>query len=101
MAISDRATLVGEGTIKKPRPSSPAAHVRMKANRGRDTQFEPALRRELHRRGLRYRLHAQVIPDMRRQVDIAFMGIRLAVFIDGCFWHGCPTHRSQPRANSE
>lgn len=66
----------------------------------RDTAPELALRRELHRRGLRYRLQAKVPGNNRRTIDIAFTRARLAVYVDGCFWHGCQTHGTQPRTNS-
>jgi len=59
-----------------------------------------ALRRELHRRGLRFRVDTPVLADKRRRVDIVFGPTKVAVFVDGCFWHGCPVHATQPRANS-
>jgi DNA mismatch endonuclease, patch repair protein len=58
----------------------------------RDTAPETALRRELHRRGLRYRLERQIVPGTRRRADIVFGPAKVAVFVDGCFWHGCPDH---------
>lgn len=65
----------------------------MQLQRGRDTQPELLVRRELHRRGLRYRLHQQVVPGTKRRlVDITFQGAQVAVFVDGCFWHGCEIH---------
>lgn len=66
----------------------------------RDTAPEMALRRELHRRGLRFRVDRPVLADKRRRVDIVFGPTKVAVFVDGCFWHGCPFHATQPRANS-
>ncbi len=66
----------------------------------RDTAPEMALRRELHRRGLRFRVDRSVLADRRRRVDIVFGPTKVAVFVDGCFWHGCPDHATQPRANS-
>ena len=72
--------------------SSPGVRRRMQLQRERDTGPEIALRRELHRRGLRYRLDAPVVPGTRRRVDIVFPTARVAVFVDGCFWHGCPEH---------
>lgn len=66
----------------------------------RDTAPEMALRRELHRRGLRFRVDRPVLADKRRRVDIVFGPTKVAVFVDGCFWHGCPVHATQPRANS-
>ncbi len=67
----------------------------------RDTQPELDLRREMHRRGMRYRVQIKVPGNNRRTIDIAFTRVRLAVYVDGCFWHGCPEHHVQPRANSE
>jgi DNA mismatch endonuclease (patch repair protein) len=57
------------------------------------------LRTELHRRGLRFRLHRKLIEGSRRTVDITFFGSRTAVFLDGCFWHGCPEHGTWPKNN--
>lgn len=71
----------------------------MQATRG--TGIEHALRAELHRRGLRYRLHRRPIRALRREVDIVFVRARVAVFVDGCFWHGCPTHATWPKTNAD
>jgi DNA mismatch endonuclease (patch repair protein) len=71
----------------------------MQGNRGRDTGPEVAVRSELHRRGLRFRKHRAPIPGLRCQADIVFPIERVAVFIDGCFWHGCPEHGRRPSAN--
>jgi len=57
------------------------------------------LRRELHRRGRRFRVVVRVPGNNRRTIDIAFTRAKLAVFVDGCFWHGCPTHGTRPSAN--
>jgi DNA mismatch endonuclease, patch repair protein len=73
----------------------------MKAQRRRDTQPELALRRALWARGLRYRVDYQLLPGLRRRSDLAFITSRVAVFVDGCFWHRCPDHGSTPRANRE
>lgn len=70
----------------------------MKRQRRRDTKAEKALRSELWRRGLRYRVDVKVV-NRRRRVDIAFTRARIAVFVDGCFWHRCPDHASLPKAN--
>jgi len=64
----------------------------MQANRSRDTEPEMAVRRLLHKRGLRYRVCIAPDPKIRRRADIVFTRHRIAVFIDGCFWHGCPDH---------
>lgn len=65
----------------------------------RDTRPEIALRRALHARGLRFRVDRPVLPDRRRRADIVFGPSRVAVLIDGCFWHGCPEHATFPKAN--
>jgi DNA mismatch endonuclease (patch repair protein) len=64
----------------------------MSAQRREDTSPELAVRRELHRQGLRYRLHVAPLAGLRRKADIVFARARVAVFVDGCFWHGCPDH---------
>jgi len=64
----------------------------MSAQRSRDTSPELAVRTRLHRMGLRYRVHAAPLPSLRRRADIVFGPARVAVFVDGCFWHGCPEH---------
>ena len=64
----------------------------MQANRSRDTKPEMAVRRLLHKRGLRYRVAIAPVPGVRRRADIVFTKQRVAIFIDGCFWHGCPEH---------
>jgi DNA mismatch endonuclease (patch repair protein) len=66
----------------------------------RDTACELLLRRRLHALGLRYRVNYPVPGNRRRTIDVAFPAARVAVFVDGCFWHGCPEHGTQPRANS-
>ena len=73
----------------------------MKANRRRDTQPELRIRRILHSRGLRYRTDYAPGKDRRRRADIVFTRARIAVFVDGCFWHGCPAHFIPPKANPE
>jgi DNA mismatch endonuclease (patch repair protein) len=70
----------------------------MQAMPSRDSKPELRLRRELHRRGLRYRLHVQGLPG---RPDVAFTAAKIAVFVDGCFWHGCPQHGRQPAHNSD
>lgn len=85
---------------RSPRASSPAAQAVMKGNRGRDTSPERALRSELHRRGLRFRKHARPLTTVRCQADVIFPTELCAVFVDGCFWHGCPLHGHTPKKNS-
>jgi DNA mismatch endonuclease, patch repair protein len=67
-----------------------------------DTAPEVALRKELHGRGFRYRVDFQLpIHGRRRRADIAFTARRIAVFVDGCYWHACPVHGTWPAASSE
>ena len=66
-----------------------------------DTGCEMSIRRELWRRGLRYRVDARPEPDVRRRADLVFRGPRVAVFVDGCFWHSCPEHGRVPRSNAD
>lgn len=73
----------------------------MQAIRAKDTQPELLLRRELHRRGLRFRLNVPVPGMPRRSIDVAWKGKRVAVYLDGCYWHGCPEHSAVPRVNRE
>lgn len=72
----------------------------MRSTRRRDTAAELALRRVLHRRGLRYRVDLAVLTGSRRRVDVVFPRQRVAVFVDGCFWHRCPRHGTTPIANA-
>lgn len=65
----------------------------------KDTAPELALRRELHRRGLRYRIELPLPGLPRRRADVVFPRAKVAVFVDGCFWHACPTHGTQPARN--
>jgi DNA mismatch endonuclease (patch repair protein) len=74
--------------------------VAMRAQRERDTQIEREIRSRLHARGLRFRIHRRLLKGSRREVDVVFPGAKVAVFVDGCFWHGCPHHGRQPKANS-
>jgi DNA mismatch endonuclease, patch repair protein len=67
----------------------------------RDTPAELALRRALHGLGLRFRVDVRPEPMLRRRADIVFTRWRVAVFVDGCFWHGCPEHGTRPRTNAE
>jgi DNA mismatch endonuclease (patch repair protein) len=77
---------------RQPFASSATARRKMQAQPSRDTGPELALRRALHARGLRYRVHQRPVPELRRQADVVFRPARVAVFVDGCFWHGCETH---------
>lgn len=74
----------------------------MRANRGTDTGPELALRRLLHARGWRYRVNHRVnVGESSVRPDVVFTRRRVAVFVDGCFWHGCPQHMSWPKSNED
>lgn len=83
-------------------PPSPGRSANMRANRRRDTAPERRVRVLLHASGFRYRVDFPIRVDDGRPVrpDIAFTRARIAVFIDGCFWHGCPDHKGRPRTNA-
>ncbi|MHC5902758.1 very short patch repair endonuclease [Streptomyces sp. S6] len=72
--------------------SSISVRAVMTANKGKDTKPERLLRSALHRRGLRYRVGVRPLADLRRTADVVFPKAKVAVFMDGCFWHGCPDH---------
>ncbi|MGH3588239.1 MAG: very short patch repair endonuclease [Pseudonocardia sp.] len=80
--------------------SSSAARRRMQANRRRDTAPEMALRRAAYALGLRYRVDARPVLDLNRRADMVFSGAKVAVFVDGCFWHGCLEHHTVAKSNA-
>lgn len=71
----------------------------MQVTHQRDTPAELALRSALRALGLRYRVDT-TLPGTRRRADVAFLGAKVAVFVDGCFWHACPIHGTWPKANA-
>lgn len=73
----------------------------MRSNKGRDTKPELAIRRAVHAAGLRYRVGMRPLPGVRRTADLVFTRAKVAVFVDGCFWHGCPDHYSAPATNRD
>ncbi|WP_230072987.1 very short patch repair endonuclease [Rhodococcoides fascians] len=75
--------------------------ARLSKQRRRDTKPEVALRRELHRRGLRYFVDRAPLKGMRRRADLVFPRRKVAVYVDGCFWHSCPVHATKPRNNAQ
>ena len=86
---------------KEPIPSSKSVSHRMSNTGQRDTPAEMKIRRRLHAMGLRYRVDIPVLKRLRRRPDIVFTKARVAVFVDGCFWHGCPEHGTWPKRNAE
>lgn len=90
------------GDLPYPSPTSPSVTGRMQRNARRDTRPEIAVRSVLHQRGLRFRADLPLrLPERIVRPDVVFTRARVAVFVDGCFWHRCPIHGNQPRANSE
>ncbi|XHF25926.1 very short patch repair endonuclease [Corallococcus exercitus] len=83
-----------------PPASTPEARRRLQELPRKDTVPELALRSALHRLGLRFRVNIAPIPG-RRRADVVFRRAQVAVYVDGCFWHGCPTHLRVPRTNRE
>jgi DNA mismatch endonuclease (patch repair protein) len=71
----------------------------MQSQARRDTKPEQALRRELWGRGLRYRVDVAPLRGLRRRADVVFSRARLAVYVDGCYWHSCPEHATVPKSN--
>lgn len=84
---------------RAPRASSAVVRRVMQANVGRETTPEQIVRRFLHRSGLRYRKDRRPIPQLRCAADVVFPNARVCIFIDGCFWHGCPRHFRAPASN--
>jgi DNA mismatch endonuclease (patch repair protein) len=82
-------------------PLTEGVRARMRSQRARDTAPEIAIRRLLHLAGLRYRVDVAPEPGLRRRADIVFTRTRVAVFVDGCFWHRCPAHGIEPRNNAD
>ena len=73
----------------------------MQAAKPKDTAPEKALRSALHRIGLRFRIDVKPLKELNRRADIVFRSAMVAVFVDGCFWHGCPLHGTQAKANAD
>jgi DNA mismatch endonuclease (patch repair protein) len=85
-----------------PQPSSPAVSSVMRGNRWRDTSPEAAVRSVLHRRGHRFLKRRTIRLGRRRwtQPDVVFPRVRVALYVDGCFWHRCPEHGTAPTGNA-
>ena len=84
-----------------PEPLDEVTRSRMRAQGRRDTKPELSIRRALHALGYRYRVDHQPDPELRCRGDIVFTRRRVVVFVDGCFWHGCPDHATAPKNNVE
>ncbi|MGE2736091.1 very short patch repair endonuclease [Mycolicibacterium vaccae] len=81
--------------------SSPGVRASMRSNKGRDTKPEVALRSAVHALGLRYRVSTRPVKEIRRTADLVFSRAKVAVFLDGCFWHGCPDHHTVAVTNGD
>lgn len=81
--------------------TDPRTSARLSRQRRRDTAAEVALRRELHRRGRRFFVDRAPLPGLRRRADLVFPRTRVAVYVDGCFWHSCPQHATFPKNNAQ
>lgn len=81
--------------------SSQSVRASMQSNKGRDTKPELALRSAVHALGLRYRVSVRPLKSVRRTADLVFTRARVAVFLDGCFWHGCPEHHTVAATNAK
>ncbi|HEU5062720.1 MAG TPA: very short patch repair endonuclease [Solirubrobacterales bacterium] len=86
---------------ERPLPVSAAKSAEMSRLGQRDTKPELAIRSELHRRGFRFRVDRAPIKGLRSRADIVFGPARIAVYVDGCFWHSCPEHGTKPRSNAD
>lgn len=84
-----------------PEPPSEVVRSFMERQRRQDTKPEMALRRLLFAKGYRYRVNLKVPGLPRRTVDVAFTRLKVAVFVDGCFWHSCPEHAVAPKRNAD
>lgn len=80
--------------------ANPGVRRSMQSNRRRDTGPEISVRRLVHAAGLRYRVDRRPVPDLNRRADLVFTRARIAVFVDGCFWHGCPDHHTVAKTNA-
>src|SRR4051812_39310510 len=89
------------GRSPVPPASSPQVSARMRRTGRRDTKPEIALRSAAHAMKLRYFVDRAPLPELRRRADLVFPRAKVAVYVDGCFWHGCPLHATWPKANAE
>jgi DNA mismatch endonuclease, patch repair protein len=83
-----------------PEPLDDAIRRRMQRQRRRDTTLEYSIRRRLHALGYRFRIDYRPEASLRCRGDLVFTRAKVVVFVDGCFWHGCPDHGTTPRNNA-
>ena len=101
--MDDGVPMTGDAASFTGRPlaSSDAVVRVMRGNRGRDTGPEMRIRYAVHALGLRYRVGIRPVPALRRTADLVFTRAKVAVFVDGCYWHGCPAHYRPSRLNAD
>ena len=87
--------------ISRPKASSESALRRMQTVKSKNTAPEMTLRSLIYDKGFRYRIDARPLRELNRRADIVFRTVKVAVYVDGCFWHGCPIHGTQAKANAE
>jgi DNA mismatch endonuclease, patch repair protein len=91
-----------DGELPYPEPTSEGVSLRMRRNLKTESKPERRIRSVLHRQGFRFRKHHPIrTPERLVKPDIVFTRARLAIFVDGCFWHCCPVHGNEPRANTD
>jgi DNA mismatch endonuclease, patch repair protein len=100
-AMARTSPLKGKSHQRRPAASSEVVRRRMQGTLRRDTPCELALRSALHRLGLRFSVDRCPLPTIRRRADVLFRSAQVAVFVDGCFWHGCPIHGTWPKTNAD
>lgn len=86
---------------RAPKASSSTVHYVMQRIKSRDTGPEKLLRSSLHKKGLRFRVNTYPEPNLKIKADIIFPKQKICIFVDGCFWHGCPSHFKVPKTNSD
>lgn len=86
---------------KGPKPSSSAAKSRMEAAKPKNTLPEIKLQTALAELGINFETDVKPIEDLHRRADVLIREGKIAIFVDGCFWHGCPIHGTQAKANAE
>ncbi|MDH6703552.1 DNA mismatch endonuclease Vsr [Kitasatospora sp. MAA19] len=96
-----KGLLTEEPPVEGSWASSAAVRASMQGNRNKDTKPELRLRSLLHKQGFRYRVAARPLPELRRTADVVFPRLKVAVFVDGCYWHGCPEHLRASSKNAE
>lgn len=100
-ALFESTRIMKSIRARAPTASSPNVRRVMQANRSANTQPEILLGSALHRAGLRFRKNAKPDPELKCKADFVFRGTKVSIFVDGCFWHGCPKHFGTPKVNSD